>query len=310
MELGAVEELQKCLLFSVHLSVEKLRLTAKRVQLSLLHPRLFHSLALFEPIIQDDIPPGPVAALPSTFRPDLWSSRDEAAASFRKNRMFSAWDPRVLDIFIQYGLRDLPTPLYPNPSPSNSGETPVTLATSKHQEAWSYVRSNFAPLPASDNAPLHQERLMSPDLDPAAQGTYLFHRAEPVLTNENLPHLRPRVLWIFGQRSPINSQASQDEKLSRTGGGTGGSGGAQLGKVEKIVIPKTAHLVMFEQTTKSANTLAQWMQKQVQTFEEDEAFYRQHDARKSKDNMLRMSNEWIENVRRLRDTKRSTQAKL
>ena len=125
-----------------------------------------------------------------------------------------------------------------------------------------------------------------------------------------LPHLRPRVLWIFGERSPINDQALQAEKLSRTGTGVGGSGGAHLGKVEREVVPGTAHLVMFEEVAVAANILAGWLRTQKQTFEDDEEFYRRQDSGKSKDNMLRMSDKWLENVRLSRDTKRPAREKL
>lgn len=287
------------------------------MQLSLLHPRLFHALALFEPIIQDDQPPGPNAAVPPTFRPDLWPSRDAAATSFRRNRMFSAWDARVLNIYIKYGLREIPTSLYAAvASPENTPGLPsaqpgsVTLTTSKHQEAWSYVRPNFIPRATSDPSGAHQERLLSPDLDPATQGTYLFRRAETIFTNMQLPHLRPRVFWIFGERSPVNTQALQVDKLSRTGTGVGGSGGAQLGKVERMVVPGTAHLVMFEEVSITANILAWWLRAQKRTFEDDEEFYRRQDSGKSKDGMLRMSDQWLKNVRLPGDAKRPAKAKL
>lgn len=291
------------------------KLTSRRVQLSLLHPRLFHSLALFEPIIQDDVPQGPNAALPSSLRPDFWPSRERAAASFRKNKMFSAWDTRVLDRFLEHGLRETPTPLYPTAATSHDSahsgcKIPVTLTTSKHQEAWSYLRPNFSPRPAGDPSLNHQERLLSPDLDPSFEGTRLFHRAEVVLTNVYLPQLRPRVLWIFGERSPINSLQLQDDKMMRTGTGAGGSGGARLGKVDKIIVPRTAHLVMFEQVGKSAAILVDWLHKQLQTFREDEAFYRLWTSEKSQNDMLIMSDRWLKEVRQKRDVERPIKEKL
>ena len=292
-------------------------LMCKSVQLSLLHPRLFHTLALFEPIIQDDVPQGPNAALPSSLRPDFWPSREKAAASFRRNKMFAAWDPRVLDIFIEHGLRKIPTPLYPIDTEGEEGTSisrekkdSVTLTTTKHQEAWSYLRNNFTPRPLGDPSLDEQERLLSPDLDPSLQGIRLFHRAEVVLTNAHLPELRPRVLWIFGERSPINSEALQLEKMMRTGVGPGGSGGIRLGKVEKVTVPKTAHLVMFEKVGSSAAILVDWMQKQLRIFEENENFYCQWQSGKSKNGMLIMSDRWLKEVRQKRDAERPVKEKL
>jgi hypothetical protein len=92
-----------------------------------------------EPIIQLEHAPGPNAAMMSTYRRDLWLSREAAATAFRKSKFFQAWDSRVLDKYIEFGLRQVPTALYPdgvNGATLSPGA--VTLATSKHQEAWNY----------------------------------------------------------------------------------------------------------------------------------------------------------------------------
>ncbi|KAL8864217.1 MAG: hypothetical protein Q9174_007431, partial [Haloplaca sp. 1 TL-2023] len=106
-------------------------------------------------------PAGPNIALPTTFRRDKWSNKDEAAVAFKKNPLFRTWDPRVVDKYVEFGLRELPTALYPSPSPSSQDtkhttknmtegssegerdatEKGVTLTTTKHQEAWSFTRS-------------------------------------------------------------------------------------------------------------------------------------------------------------------------
>ena len=231
--------------------------------------------------------------------------------------MFSAWDSRVLHKFVEHGLRETPTLLYPtatDPDDETKAEPvkdgSVTLTTSKHQEAWSYLRSNFSPRRSSNPNSDEQERLMSPDLDPSIQGARLFHRAEVVLSNIHLPQLRPRVLWIFGARSPINSQDLQKEKMTRTGIGVGGSGGVEVGKVEKVVVPKTAHLVMFERVDKSAAILADWLRKQSQTFREEEEFYSKSSSGKSEKNMLVMSDQWLRGVRQKRDAERPVREKL
>ena len=163
--------------------------TAQLVQLALVHPRLFHSVALIEPIlIQDWYPYGPNPAVLTSHRPDLWPSRGMAEASFRKDPFFKTWHPRVLDNYLKYNLRDTPTALYPI-----AGS--VTLTTTKHQEAWSYIRSNFSPQ-LGEHDPLQQ--LLSPDLDPKGTGTYVFSRPEVVLASNGLPHLRPSVLYLYG----------------------------------------------------------------------------------------------------------------
>ncbi|KAJ7463440.1 alpha/beta-hydrolase [Mycena galericulata] len=66
-------------------------------------------------------------------RRDTWESREVARAWFAKRLPWKRWDTRVLDAFIQYGLRDLPTATYPD---RGSG---VTLSCTREQEAVGYI---------------------------------------------------------------------------------------------------------------------------------------------------------------------------
>lgn len=263
-----------------------------------MHPRLFHSLALIEPILQRDSPPGPNAAFFASYRPDLWPSREEAEASFRKNSYFRSWEPRVLEKYCQYGLRDTPTALHP--TDANSGA--VTLTTSKHQEAWSYVRPNFTP--RSTDPHDHLERLISPDLDPSSERACRFSRAEPAQMLQNLPYVRPSILWIFGSRSRINPENLQDEKMARTGTGTGGNGGVKAGRVEKAIVENGSHMLPFEKVQECAVILGPWFEKKVEDFEAEETFHREHRRGKSEQDMLVMSKQWLTGVRAKPGTQR------
>ena len=113
-----------------------------------MHPRLFSTVILMEPMIQRDVPAGTNAAMPSSFRPDLWPSRAAAEASFRKGRFFKSFDERVLNNILKYGLREVPTAVYPLSTTTEQGA--VTLTTTKHQEVWTYLRPNFNPLRLDD----------------------------------------------------------------------------------------------------------------------------------------------------------------
>jgi hypothetical protein len=42
--------------------------------------------------------PGQDFAPASTFRRDIWPSREVAADSFAKSKFYYAWDPKVLDL--------------------------------------------------------------------------------------------------------------------------------------------------------------------------------------------------------------------
>ena len=150
-----------------------------------MHPRLFHSLALIEPIIREDAPSGPNAAYFSTGRQGIWPSRREAEAYFRRNKAFSLWDARALDKFLWYGLRETPTLLYPT---KTSEPKSVTLTTTKHQEVWTYLRP-YLISPKNEK----EARLFAPDQD-VDRRIYLFHRPEMIKTFRNLPNIRPNVL--------------------------------------------------------------------------------------------------------------------
>ncbi|MCJ1286483.1 hypothetical protein MMC26_005829 [Xylographa opegraphella] len=242
------------------------------VHLSIMHPRLISSLMLIEPVIQSDVPPGINAAMRSTFRQDLWPSLPAAYAALRKNKV-----------------------------PKES----VTLKTSKHQEAWCFTRQNFEPIgEPGDEEYIRQNRLVSPDLDPTEHGRFLSHRAEPVITLSNLPFLRPRVLYLFGGKSPLSNVHMQAQKVDATGVGVGGSGGVAEGKVEKVVFEAAGHLPPYEQVGDCAEVTAAWLGRQVQHFKREDAFYVSYDSGRSERDMLVTSARWQRMVRLPRSTLR------
>lgn len=270
-----------------------------------MHPRLLSTLILIEPIIQMAEPPGPVAAMMSSFRPDLWSSRKAAQEAFVKNKFFNVWDKRVLDKYLTFGLRQVPTAIYPISSDGRSVPPgAVTLTTSKHQEAWSYVRSNFEP----QNEGV--DRLLSPDTNPEEGGRFPFTRAEALITHTNLPHVRPNVLYIYGATSPINSPALNADRIALTGVGVGGSGGAKKGKVSELVIAGRGHMVPCEDTRGCAEHAAGWLGRWNQQHKADEDFHRNYINRKSVQGMLKMSDEWKRRVREPTSLMRPVKGKL
>ncbi|KAI0643911.1 Alpha/beta hydrolase fold-1 [Trametes meyenii] len=65
-------------------------------------------------------------------RRDIWPSRTEALALFRSRPAWKDWDPRVLALYIEHGMRDLPTAEYPDKTEG------VTLTCTKVQEVASF----------------------------------------------------------------------------------------------------------------------------------------------------------------------------
>ena len=217
----------------------------------MMHPRLLSSLILCEPVILEARDGGPNPALMSTMRRDLWDSRSKAESSLRK--AFGLWDPRALDRYLHYGLRDVPTTLYDAAKDPRVPKSAVTLTTSKHQEAWAYAQPNLE----SREAGL--DPLLLPDWRQEEDIPYLYARPECHLTIRNLPHLRPAVLYVFGDQSPLSPPASQEQKLRITGIGVGGSGGAVNGKVQKAVLKDAGHLLVFERIKDCVQCWGDWI---------------------------------------------------
>ncbi|KAL7282102.1 hypothetical protein ACG7TL_003571 [Trametes sanguinea] len=65
-------------------------------------------------------------------RKDVWPSREAARQWFAKRVPWSRWHPRILDLYIEHALTDLPTLAYPD-------KTGVTLAITRIQEVGGYA---------------------------------------------------------------------------------------------------------------------------------------------------------------------------
>jgi hypothetical protein len=258
-------------------------------------------------MIQATIPPGPNPAMLTSFRKDIWHSRADAETFIRKSRFFRNLDSRVVDKYVQYGLREVPTAIYPLSDKNNVRAGAVTLAATKHQEAWTYVRSNFNPLSADPLNP--RERLISPDQDPLEEGRYMFVCAGTLQTFVALPQVRPAVLWVFGSSSQINIATRREEKMKCTGIGRGGSRGKKARRVKEIVIDKAGHLVPFEKVSETAHNIRRWMDEELKRYLLDEEFHKTYQSHKSEGGRI-VSNEWMKGVELNSDAQRPAKERL
>ncbi|OIW25285.1 alpha/beta-hydrolase [Coniochaeta ligniaria NRRL 30616] len=238
------------------------------VNLSYLHPRLLSHLVLLDPVLSRFIKQGPDYGFNpmkmSSFRRDLWPSRQEAEAAFRKNKLFSTWDPRVLEAWLKYGIRDTPTKLYPEPGKA-------TLMTTKHQEVFTYYRPLAQAVDKNGKRYVDVKKL--PDIEPDYQTKYpdfAFYRPEGPTTTDKLPSLRPSVLWLYGGQSEVCSPGMREEKMKLTGVGVSGSGGAEAGMVTEVIIEEFGHLVPMEATTRCAAYAAESIVPAVRRWREEE----------------------------------------
>ncbi|KAF3227243.1 hypothetical protein TWF192_007345 [Orbilia oligospora] len=142
--------------------------------LSLMHPTLFSCVIGIDPIISP-LPafpaPGNPAILSATRR-DVWPSHKDAVEFFKSRPFYQNWNSKVFDLHMKYGLRKVPTALYPNTT--QVGQNAVTLKTTKHQEVFTFWKTNV------------QDRI------------------EPKEVFSKLKDMKVPVCYIQGQNSTIN----------------------------------------------------------------------------------------------------------
>jgi len=213
--------------------------------LALIHPRLFTTLLLLDPVIQlsppalgfGTDPPGGVNY--TVHKDDFFPSRDDAAKFVSKSPMFKKFDPRVVQLMIQYGFRDLPTALYPDvESAEPATSKAVTYTTSKHQESLIQIRENFNARDKQGRVKIN--RRTHADMDPLAAFIPLY-RPEPRSTFLRLPTLRPSVLFLLGKQTFLSLDEMR-EGIKMTGSGVGGSGGIPEGRVKEDMMLKHGHV--------------------------------------------------------------------
>ncbi|EGR47333.1 uncharacterized protein TRIREDRAFT_64834 [Trichoderma reesei QM6a] len=268
---------------------------------ALTHPRLFAGMVLLDPVIarfasvKDHLPSSPETyaspASLSAIRRDTWPSREAAAAAFRSKPFYQSWDPRVLDLFIRYGLRDVPSSSSPSSSssasssssPSSSSSTPVRLTTTKHQEVFTFVRPLWPALDPSTNLLTNPSLAPDADIDPNIPFALPFYRPEGNNTAARLPHLRPPVLYVFGAKSDVSLPHLIREKLETTGVGVGGSGGAKAGRVKHVTHQQAGHLVPLEEPLFCATAAAGWIRAEMDNWWDEEKEYEQWTRKPLKD---------------------------
>ena len=262
------------------------------VNVALMHPRLFTTLILLDPVIQtqSSAPPesGETPALLSTFRRDKWPSRAVAAAGYQKSKFYQQWDPRVIKRQVEFGLRDLPTAIYPEEVPEG-GEKPVTLATTRHQEVFTFLRPNYEGSGFRGKA---VDRRKQPDVHPGLDTIYPFYRPEVPTVFFRLPELRPSVLYIFGETSYLSTPDAIEARLSTTGIGIGGSGGRQDGRVKDVTLKGIGHLVAMEAVEQCADAASEWIGSEMKRWRVGEEEHRREWAKKMPIQKKTVDAEW------------------
>lgn len=257
--------------------------------LAFIHPRLLSTVVLLDPVVQQHAtaPRGPSPAQASTYRRDLWPSRAEAEAAFHKGKFYQSWDPRVVDRWCKYGIRETPSALYPDEKGA------VTLTTTKHQECFTFMRPSWEAM-SEDGKTIVRPDLV-PDMHPNSLVKFPFYRPEPPNTLARLTGLRPSALYVFGTASPMSAPKDQEEKLRVTGTGFGGSGGAKEGRVKAVSLDGVGHLVAMEASEKCADAAASWLGQECKRFAEERRKYAEW-AKQSLEAKSTLSKEWKQRI--------------
>ncbi|PNP42127.1 hypothetical protein TGAMA5MH_05808 [Trichoderma gamsii] len=251
---------------------------------ALMHPRLFTGFIMLDPVIArfagapppSSTPSASVSAAPETFpspaslsitRRETWPSRAAAREAFLSRPFYRDWDPRVLDLFVQYGLRDDVA------SPSSKDPSPVRLTTTKHQEVFTFVRPLWPAVDPTTNTITNPSLIPDHDFDLQTLIQTPVYRPEQNATFLRLPHLRPPILYIFGGTSTVSPPRIVKEKLDTTGVGVGGSGGVRAGRVKHVIHPESGHLVPMEKPLFCAKAAAEWTKTEIERWWEEEKAY-------------------------------------
>lgn len=257
------------------------------VHLALLHPSLLQGLVLMDPVLQTSNPGKPYGRA-STFRRDVWHSREHARQSFAKNKFYQSWDPRVFDKWIESGLRDLPTELFPYAKALDT-DCAVTLTTAKHSEVYSFLRPLYKGIASSS---VTDDFSNYNDLDPRDyEPDYPFYRPEPAYLFRKLQELRPPVEYIFGRDSPLSGANLNEERLELTGSGVGGSGGRSKDRVSGVELD-CGHFVPMERPKEAADVAAKFINHEFGRWNEQRLDFEAQWRKRPRPDRVTLDDEW------------------
>jgi pimeloyl-ACP methyl ester carboxylesterase len=253
--------------------------------LAYMHPRLLSTIVFLDPVIQPHAsqPTGPSPAQASTFRRDLWPSREEAVAAFKKQKFYHSWDPRVFERWCQFGIRENPSSVYPEEKGS------VSLTTTKHQECFTFMRPSWDGVSPDGKSIINRQ--LVPDMNLQNPVRYPLYRPEPPATSARIGELRPSALFVFGETSPMSFPDARKYKIEVTGTAPGGSGGAREGRVKEVVLEGIGHLVAMEAAGKCADAAAKWLGQEMKRWEREQKEYLEW-TKKSLLEKQTLSEEW------------------
>lgn len=217
----------------------------------------------------------------------------------------------MLQRWLQYGLRNLPTAVYPRhiqvagteahvTHEEDAATDAVTLTTTKHQEVFTFLRPTFD----AHAYPGLGAQLGGPnsaayaDYTPeAALPGQPLERAESVVAFHMLPYVRPSVLYVFGSESHYTACEPTADKVESTGVGIGGSGGAAKGRVAEVTVQGVGHLIPMEAVDETAEVSVKWLGDEMAAWREKEIVERSEWAYIPDEQKRTISDQYLEALR-------------
>lgn len=236
---------------------------ANILMMSRYNPRLFAGIIMIEPTLETGYRLHSHGSKPLedsqsrivliARRRDIWPSREDARSRFLKNPYFAAFDPRVLERFMQYNLRPAPTLEHPDA---------VTLTTPKAQEVYTYSRPD-PPFPGYKAAPDYATR------GPETISMPGFYRGEVTQILRAFRQLHPPTLYVWGTKSDIANSAYPQRIINQTGVGHEGGGGVITGQVKSKWVEGADHMIPYTMPRKAAAVIAEWLRPELEKWNEN-----------------------------------------
>ncbi|GAB1207309.1 hypothetical protein APSETT445_006024 [Aspergillus pseudonomiae] len=249
------------------------------------------ALVLIDPVIQTENPSKDYAP-PSSYRRDIWATKQDAIQRFQNNKVYQKWEPRVLEKYVEYGLREVPTEIYPEPT--ELGSQPVTLTTPKAQEVFTFLRPTYEGGRVDVEQGEWQNEMHPDDFEES----YPFYRPEPAQLFRRLGEMKPSVLYIFGESSELSSPAARQAKMDVTGTGVGGNGGVSRQRVKEVTLP-TGHLVPMERVMDCANAIATFSDAELSRWDAERQTYLQRWSAIPRRDKITVDDKWKQHIGRL-----------
>lgn len=192
-----------------------------------------------DPILVSNPGDGNAHALPAFTlkRPQVMPSRDLARMGF--SRAFKKWDPRVLDLFMEHGLKD---------RSNEDGEGEVEMVAGRSSELANYIR------------PTHMQGRTE---DSMTKGDEIEWCRTPIRTYAYMPMIAPPSLIVAGGNSVTSRKEIREDWERNYGRNDNFRNPGQVRNVVVDVVRDGSHFFPFEDPKDVADRIGGWVESMV-----------------------------------------------